>query len=154
MKTIARLTIAAIATVAMGCSTAGGAFGKLQKADDAIAAKYGGTYGTAALGAARKVMGVPNANDTRDRVPDGYALAWDSWLDGKLIDTTKIITVPKLVPLPGSPVVVPTVPTPPADPTAAPADPPPAGQADDVPPPAPTTNSVPALLQAIGNAGK
>lgn len=41
------------------------------------------------------------------RVPPGYAIEWDAFLDGVKIDMTKIVTVPRLVPAsPSAPAVI------------------------------------------------
>lgn len=59
------------------------------------------------------------AQSAVSRVPDGYVIQWDAFYDGRQIDASKIITVPRLAPMAESSVIVvgkpPTNPAPTVD---------------------------------------
>ena len=114
-----------------GCVTddlSGGAIGAVQTGVDVVAAKYGATPYVA--GAREKLAEAEAAKVGRVLLPRGVGLAYDSYLDGRLINESRIQRIPRLV---GVPAVVVTTGAPPAvvGGDVVQDDPPPAGISDD-----------------------
>lgn len=94
-----------------GCVTddlSGGAIGAVQTGVDVVAAKYDATPYVAS--AREKLAEAEAAKVGRVLLPRGLDLAYDSYLDGRLIDESRIQRVPRLV---GGPAVIVTTGSPP-----------------------------------------
>jgi len=106
------LAMAASVVLAMsGCVTddlSGGAIGAVQAGVDVAAAKYGATPYVA--GAREKLAEAEAAKVGRVLLPRGVGLAYDSYLDGRMINEARIQRIPRLV---GVPAVVVTTSAPP-----------------------------------------
>lgn len=96
---------------ACGCVTddlSGGAIGAVQTGVDVVAAKYGAAPYVA--GAREKLAEAEAAKVGRVLLPRGVGLAYDSYLDGRMINEARIQRIPRLV---GVPAVVVTTSAPP-----------------------------------------
>ena len=140
---IAGLVIMA-ALCALACSCAS-PYATVQKFDDGLAQKAG--IPAPVVKQARNWLGIPIAGVAT--VPEGYGIGWDAWLDGKLIDESRITRVPRLYRLDGKPSMVPAPTVTPADTTQTTAQ-----IMSDIQHSISNAASSSALLEAIGNAGK
>lgn len=116
MKTMKTLVITVCAALAAGllagCASLGYGDGKVGPVPLAPAVQAVASAADAKIPGSGQKINDWFASSLRDRVPPGYALVWDSFLDGKPIDRSRIVDVPRLAPVDGSPVVVVNPPAP------------------------------------------